>query len=427
MDALWLLFVLVAAVVVLMAVIGVFTGRLKRLRFGPDGVELESHDRIERSPLVVSEVSDRTVPAASSDEIQKTARWRDHVDANHDVYFGTLEQKIEALFELVSRGPSGMITSIRGVGGIGKTASAYEAVKMAANHYSMIAWASFRQHQNPRFLERGQSVGRSSREVLRDLAQQLGLNINTSDAVVVQQFIRAIRRLSETESALLVVDNLERLADVEDIVRNFTHNELLRSCHLVMTTRVSATRLSPAVNERVIGNLSLAPSCDLIRHEGRASPEVGSADDAVLKPIHTVVDGNPYLMKLVARRLYYQTRPLDQLLRDIQQLDRAGASSLPSAAIQDYMFTTSLKQLAEIAGEHNTRSLIHAFGSEPPGSRITHDALQELSELSDAAFHRTLDTAHELSLVTKHGLNESFSIHSLLHSYTSGWSTVDEQ
>jgi hypothetical protein len=120
-------------------------------------------------------------------------------------------------------------------------------------------------------------------------------------------------------------------------------------------------------------------------------------------------------MKLVARRMCHGTRPLDHLLRDLSRLDHQDTLA---ADIETYMFTSSLRQLAELAGAHNARALIHAFCSEPPGSRLTHAALLEVSRLGNQAFQDTLDAAHALSLVTRHGLNTSFSIHSLLHAYT---------
>lgn len=423
MQSYWVtILIILITIVVLIGLRAVLTGRLKRLKFGPDGLELEGHEQSVK--MVAEPVRAHPGPssAESGDPVEewKTSRWKDHVDADHDVYFGRSEQNVEELVELVSRGPSGAITSIRGVGGIGKTASAYEAVRSAIDEYSMVAWASFRQHQNPFSLERGQSVGRSSRDVLRDLARQLGLTINISDPTIVDEFRTAIRRTARSERVLLVVDNLERIVDVEDIIGIFTGNDLVKHCHLVMTTRSAAQQLNPkVVTERLIGNLSLGPSCELIRHEGRSSRDVGSAADEMLVPIHAAVDGNPYLMKLVARRMCYQTRPLDRLLNDIKRLDDASLAPM-SAEIQAYMFTTSLRQLAELAGAENARSLIHAFCSEPPGSRLTHAALKQVSELGEQDFQNVLDAAHALSLVTKHGLNDSFSIHSLLHGYTTG-------
>lgn len=201
---LWLL--IVGAGLGVLLAWGVLTGRLKRASFGPGGVELEAHDP-------ASTRADPALPrgAASGPQVRasapvhddavptlRTPAWQRGVDVDLDVYFGHEEQGILEITELVGRGPSGSITSIRGVGGIGKTASAYEAVRGAVQHYSMVAWASFRQHQNPRALERGESVGRSSREVLRDFSVQLGLTINSSDAVIIPEFSRALRRRCTT-------------------------------------------------------------------------------------------------------------------------------------------------------------------------------------------------------------------------------------
>jgi hypothetical protein len=408
-----LLLLLAAGCVGLFGVLGRW---IKRIKIGLDGIEFESHDPRTAVPAPAQ-------PAAiSTDDAEadrwKTERWRERVDADHDIYFGHREQNIEELAALIARGPTGTVTSIRGVGGIGKTASAFEAVRGAAEQYSMIAWASFRPHQLPPSIDHGQGVGRSTRDVLRDLSGQLGLSINTSDAMILEEFGRAMPRLARSERVLLVVDNLERTADVEDVVRIFAVDGLVKHCHLVMTTRSAAGQLDPAVvTERLIGNLSLRPSCDLIRHEARCSPEVSSADDETLAPIHRAVDGNPYLMKLVARRMCHQTRPLDRLLRDIEHIDDVSPHQV-SAQIRAYMFTSSLEQLAALAGPENARSLIHAFCSEPPGSRIPHAVLKEVSGLDEQSFQYTLDAAHTLSLVTKHGLNDRFSIHSLLHSFT---------
>jgi hypothetical protein len=413
--------IIVLAVVVVISLFAVITGRLRHVRIGTDGIELVGHDRRPASTTRAPVVAPHADPPVLA-EAWRTQRWRERVEADHDIYFGRREQGIDELTALIAGGPTGTITSIRGVGGIGKTASAFEAVEGAAGQYSMVAWASFRPHRIPPPMDHGQCVGRSSRDVLRDLARQLGLNINTSEATIENEFRAAMPRLARSERVLLVVDNLERMADVADVVRIFTQDDLVRHCHLVMTTRAAAAQLDPAVAERLIGNLSLGPSCDLIRHEGDSSPDVRSADNEALAPIHSAVDGNPYLMKLVARRMCHQTRPLDRLLRDIKRLDDTSPSQV-STEIQDYMFSSSLWQLGELTDPKDARALIHAFCSEPPGSRIAHGVLKKLSGLDEQTFQNTLDAANLLSLVSRHGLNDRFSIHSLLHDFTRAGAT----
>lgn len=327
--------------------------------------------------------------------------------------------------DLISAGPNGTITSLHGDGGLGKTAIAYEAVLAASTTtYTKVAWSSARQIADDDRKQPGSRLRLGPNDVLRGLSKQLRLHI-PSDTLMREAFLRGVQEIARKERLLLVIDNLESAADLRELVGLLTAEQILDVAHVVLTTRtqvnVKQVPRRIRVHERTLAGLSLADSCAFIRHIGRAVPAIADAGDERLAAIPRVVDGNPYLIKITIRQLCHRAQPLDRLLNEIRTLDEAKSRNADLAhEIREFMFSAALEQFDDAVGAQARSALLAAFCAEPPGSRLDYTNLLEDSGLSERKFADTLDAAVELSLVRSHDLNEQFSIHSLLHVYSSG-------
>jgi hypothetical protein len=350
-------------------------------------------------------------------------RWERAVEHDHDVLFG-VDKEVSVLSDLVSRGANRSITAVCGEGGLGKTALTYEAVSaVLAETDHTVAWASARQHVDSTTGSRS-SLRLGVKEVLRGLCDQLGLD-RPSDSLLDQALIFGVKDLARRQNIIMVVDNIESPVDLRDIVRFFADSRLTESAHIVVTTRpridIRTMPRGVALNQRPLTGLGLEPARRLIRHVGGIVPGLVELDDRRLDAITRVVDGNPYLIKIITRRLCYGSEPLNRLLAEIQDVNdrkQASASNLASE-IKDYMFQFAIAQLDDMVGTDARAQLFGVFCSEPQGSRLTHDHLCEYSGLSDDKFRDALNAAVQLSLVRSDDLNERFSIHSLLHAYMS--------
>jgi hypothetical protein len=414
---------LVLILVVILVGLGVLAYAIKRGRsfiFRSKDIEVEMSPIRPKVVKVASVINLETTP----EPVRPGAReeWEKAAQANHERLFG-VDEEVQTTADLVRLGPNGTITSLHGEGGLGKTAIAYEAVLAARDSYDVVAWVSARSITE----DEGTIASRVGfKDVLYRMCDQLKVSA-PSPARAPDLFVRTVYKLAEKnkKNLLLIVDNLESAADLAEIVDLVTAKRIVDLAHVVITTRTqvkfTGRQQHVRVHERTLAGLSIEDSCAFIRHLGQVSPAIAAADDARLAPIPRVVDGNPYLIKITTRQLCQRALPIDRLLAEIRKLDEAKARKGQSLAseIRDYMFAAALEQLDNEVGPDARSAVLAAFCVEPPGSRLPYDLLLTYSKLPDSKFANALEFAAELSLVHKHDINDLFSIHSLLHAYSS--------
>lgn len=189
------------------------------------------------------------------------------------------------------------IVAITGIGGIGKTALAYEVAQRVVEDGLLkdALWESAKQYE----LLGGDIVARpdvaiTKESLLNSIARQLGrfemLQLHPDERRLRLQYIL------QHNPYLIVVDNLETIEEYQALVEELTN--LLKLSRAILTSRI---RLEP--NEHIQGvhvkGLSESAAIEFLRQEAqeKSISPIAMAEDSALKRIAEATGGMPLAMK----------------------------------------------------------------------------------------------------------------------------------
>ncbi|MGH3731579.1 MAG: NB-ARC domain-containing protein [Micromonosporaceae bacterium] len=347
----------------------------------------------------------------SASPASRVPRWslEANVDHDEDAYIGR-ERRTQELAHLLVTGRRPFIC-MHSQGGVGKTTTAYEAVRQAEQQgrYETIIWVKVRGdlwHPGKRA-----AAGRSWLDTARDLASQLGVDLGNNEATWESELREAIHDVGLRGGGVLtVVDNLEldhemaRFTDWLHILgfASPPHRTLLTS---------RAVKDHPAVQPFRLTGLDRPDAVTLFRHFISGDDRLGEDPDSVFDPILDRVDGNPLLIKVAARR-FTSGRSMREIAKEF---------AAPND-ITAYLFDSALREWERRVGREPVQGLMYAFSDGRRGEQLSRDELMQLAELDGQAFARAFDAGRDLGLIEggKSSRNERYAIHSLLHEFVSG-------
>jgi nucleoside phosphorylase len=340
---------------------------------------------------------------------------------DHDKLFGVDELSVDA-GRCLCDPRRAWIISLFGEGGIGKTALAYEVVKGYGEQagFTRFAWISAKQshYSESGTLHSLESAQLQWSVLVRQLAGQLGLELGYSRTEWLDDFRRGVRSLPPPEKCLIVVDNLETVADA-DVIKylddpNKPKVSVINPHKVIVTTRRSIVGRSRNVVEIRLRGLKSQSACQLIRFLSRGNRDIELATDEDLKPILDVTEGNPLLMKLAVNRFLVSHRPLKDILDQLRGRD---------PQLKEYLYLQSLKELERLFGADVPAQLMRAFCPCLPTELLTYDQLLRYSGIQDHDMFRiALQLGCDLALIRVSGLDARYSIHSLLWEFVCGGS-----
>lgn len=371
---------------------------------GPDGPAGSAPD----GSTAVGYTRDRVTPDEPAQPPPRgVAQWKKHANVDHDSegYFGR-EQITERLaHELVNRRPG--IVTLQGVGGVGKTTTAYEAVSQVHRDgaFGAILWTKVR---DDLWQRRDGPARKSWADAVSDLASQLGVELDRSDAGWDDALRNAIKDPRRDDRVLTVLDNLE----IDTVMQNFT--ELLHGLgfadpphKLLVTSRAVAPQAW--IQPYQLNGLDHKAALDLIGYLGADDERLAAAEAALFDPILDAVEGNPLLIKIVVRRFISGNRSLEEIVEELP------SGRLPEdTTVGDYLFRQQLEELVRRSGAEAV-DLMYAFREGRRGEEFTADQLMEMSALDEEQFRRVLDSGRDLGLIGGGKTNVRYSIHSVLH------------
>lgn len=242
------------------------------------------------------------------------SRW---ATVSNQKLFG-IEGLITELFSILESKDRPWLVSIDGIGGIGKTSIAKELVHQLIDtaRFERVAWVSAKQEEfGAEFgVQPTQRPALDADEMVTELLAQLTDAAIVSGSAAERQ--QALVREMQEEPALVVVDNLETVADYQALVPLLV--SLSNPSKFIITSRLSL-RGYPDVYTQTIGELTVVDTFALLRYEARVRgiTLLIDASDEHLQAIYDVVGGHPLALNLVLGQLTYL--PMGQVLTGLQE------------------------------------------------------------------------------------------------------------
>lgn len=201
---------------------------------------------------------------------------------------------------------------IVGLGGIGKSALAREAVEQAlsADLFETVVWTSAK---TERFVDEGiEKIERSSYS-FDQLLNDIGRQCNRLDIVPLspEEKREAVKYLLSQTHILIVLDNLETVENAHQLLDDIL--AIRGNSQLLITSRHFIDH--PLVTQIRLGGFSQDQGIHFLRAESklRGIDAVTQAGERTLKRIHDATGGAPLAMKLVIGQMYWL--PMADVLR----------------------------------------------------------------------------------------------------------------
>lgn len=271
-----------------------------KLNLSEDQVKRRQRDAIHRLTQILWE-QETAVRAQRIHQLQAQL-----MPADYSQLFG-LDQPEEQLLAQLQPGNAPWVIAIVGLGGIGKTALADHATRqiIAQFAYEQVVWLQVTPAQN-------RPPDKTLDNLLAQLAQKLCPDLSPQAAA--QQRNSQLRQTLKSAPYLVVIDNLEREADVA-FMAGVLH-DLANPGKFLLTSRV---RPPAAASSLTLAELSSADTLALIRHQAHVVglPGLAAAPDDDLAKIYEITGGNPLAVKLVVGLT--AVYPLPRLLTDLKE------------------------------------------------------------------------------------------------------------
>ena len=344
-----------------------------------------------------------TLETQAREKRQVTLEKQLHLEPN--VALIGVEEPLNQMLGLLTAPEPPWVISIEGLGGIGKTALANALVRQPAlsGRFADIAWVSAKQEE---FLP-GIGIAETNwpaldPETLTDtLLEQLGQSVDLTQSP--QEKRLALTRLLKQAPYLIVIDNLETVADYQTLLSPL--RQWANPSKFVLTSRHSL-RAHPDVYCLSLPGLNQVDTLRLIRHEAkiRGLSMLAEASEAQLQSIYEVVGGNPLALKLVVGQIAVLS--LSHVLESLKQ-----AQGKEINALYTYIYWQAWHALDPASRQV---LLVMPLAQEGALAQLAALAQLETYELSQA-----LQQLATLSLVqVRGGLEERrYTIHRLTESF----------
>lgn len=331
------------------------------------------------------------------------------IDAPGDAALVGVDEQIDTLAAVAGKIAPPWIISIEGIGGIGKTALAAALMRRMGQDlgFDDFAWAS----AQPAILDPRGTIRATDRPALSSAAlviallQQLMPDAAAGVLSMADQALALLKSRLKQAPHLVVIDNLETVADLEALLP--TLHVLSNPTRFILTTR---KRL---IGERNIylypvPELTLPYACALVRQTAAASnaADLAAATDAELEPLYATVGGNPLALLLAVGQI--QLHGIARVIDDLRSARGASVENLYTFIYRrawDHLSAVSRQVLLAMA-------LVNARGD-------SLDFITASSGLTAGAVRDALDQLIWLNLVQSSGdlHQRRYLIHSLTRSF----------
>lgn len=311
---------------------------------------------------------------------------------------------------LTAAQPPAAIVLLTGLGGVGKTTvarSALDQIVQSSPEAWQVGWVSAQQQSfHPSGVIRPlDAPALTADDLLLALASQLLPAAARVAPFTSQRALDALQTHLRQTPHVVVIDNLETLADVEALLP--TLRRLAGPSRFLLTSR----KVLPGerdIYHLPVPELSEADALALVRFEAatRNLQAVSEAGDADLRPIYETVGGVPLALKLVVGQLYLL--PLPQVVDNLRQ-----ARGQKIADLYRYVYWQAWNQLDADAQDVLLGMPVFAQG----GADLA--GIERISEVQGGRLVQALERLAHLSLVNVAGdlWTRRYSIHRLTETF----------
>lgn len=371
----------------------------------------------ELAAVIVSKLDEEstTGPAMGTARPAPPEDWTKRAVVDHEELFG-IDESLDRLRTYLANPDGDWLISIFGAGGAGKTTLAYELVKRHAQSigFRRIAWVSAKSNrldQRARLYQEARST-RLWRELVTELADQLGLEVEPVATEVMAQFARAVGALDPDERCLIVIDNLESVEDAERAIEYIERERIVRPHKVILTTRESARRYSGHVREVRWDRLTDDAARQFATYLAHDEPEL-SFRRADLDHVAAASEGVPLLIRLIMRLAIFERLPVGSVSERLRR--RTGELG---GVLAQYLYADSLTALQARVGSAAAVRLMNVFCYRVSGEAFERDDFHRLSRIVDRReFDTALAAACNLSLIRTFDGNRQFTVHALLREF----------
>jgi len=340
---------------------------------------------------------------------RKKEVWLQRIDAASYLELVGAEKHKQRLYNLITGEESPWVISVQGIGGIGKTSLTHAVILQVLDDcpFDEVYWVSAK---SERFSPIGTIFGDSSaptqsRSIFFKLLQQVAPDKIDSTRSPFEQILKILQTYLKSQRALVVIDNLETVTDLEELLPHL--ESLVNPSRIVLTSREHAGFIQP-VQRFAIPDLDKPSSLQLIRQEAINTNlvEIGQSEDDELLPIYQTVGGNPLALRLATGLLH--TQSLSTLLTSFEDAPTSQVGNL-----YDFIYQQSWQQLEELE-----RQVLLAMPLTPEaGDALSY--LAEIVSLSQAKISSAINQLANLNLIQVHREKPAYrySIHSLTRTF----------
>ena len=307
----------------------------------------------------------------------------------------------EALFDETQH----FIVSIDGIGGLGKTALADHLARQAiqTTRFDEIAWVTAK-HTHLSMLGRLQIESGRPALTLPLLIEKLCVqfNLSTNSNTTHLQRERMLYKFMKDRRCLIVIDNLETVADYRSLIPEI--KKWQNPAKFLLTSRIRLLS-EPGIFSYSHKELDKNAALQLIRQEAQRGgfADLASAPDEDVVAIYDVVGGNPLALKLIIGQLRFYS------LSSVLNRFAANKSTETNEGIFDYIFREIWESL-----EDNSKTLLISL-TQAGESGFTIEHLVAVSQLSEPVVYNCVTGLVLSSLVDITGslLERRYKLHRL--------------
>lgn len=315
------------------------------------------------------------------------------------------EEVLTILTDVLQTLAGKQVVVVSGLGGIGKTALAYEVVKrvMQSGGFERLAWETVKSEEftGIDIRVRSQQTISFPSVLASYYARQLGLeSLSTQPSDVLYNRLRDTLRSGRH---LIVLDNLETLEAAQNVARQLYEMVSPGESRVLITSR---ERLVDEyfVYDYFVRGLSEPASLELIHDEAqsRGADMLLQADATLLKRIFTTTGGMPLALKLIVSQVLLGIA-LDEELARLEGV-------MDEQEIYRFIYFAIWQKLSKPA-----QKLLIGAATFP--TVALRSMLQPVSELEDSAFNQAVPELVRMSImeVTHHPLaaQKCYDIHAM--------------